>query len=102
MTTKELIPLDILDQAAHRFRLMGEPVRLQILNVLQAVGESNVQDLVSATGQSQANISKHLRLLLDEGMVGRRQEGPFAYYRISDPTLGAICMLVCGAIKDAV
>jgi len=93
-----LIPLDSLKQAAHRFRLLGETTRLQILNVLHAEGEQNVQSIVAATGQSQANVSKHLRLLMNEGLVARRQEGPFAYYRIDDPMLAALCLLVCGGM----
>jgi len=97
---KELVPRSLLEQAAHRFRLMGEPARLEILNLLQARGESNVQDLVESTGRSQANVSKHLGLMLSEGMVRRRQEGPFAFYSISDPTLAAICMLVCGKLQQ--
>ena len=52
---KELVPQSLLEQAAQRFRLMGEPARLEILNLLQARGESNVQDLVESTGRSQAN-----------------------------------------------
>lgn len=95
-----LVPRDLLEHTAHRFRLLGEPTRLQILNCLHAMGEQNVQSLVSATGQSQANVSKHLRLLLNEGLIGRRQEGPFAYYRITDPTLAALCMLVCGRLQQ--
>jgi ArsR family transcriptional regulator, arsenate/arsenite/antimonite-responsive transcriptional repressor len=89
-----------LAQAARRFRLLGEPTRLELLNLLHARGEMNVQDLVEASGQSQANVSKHLRLLLDEGLVGRRRDGPFSYYRIADPTLAALCMLVCGQLSD--
>jgi ArsR family transcriptional regulator, arsenate/arsenite/antimonite-responsive transcriptional repressor len=98
----ELVPASMLDRAARRFRLLGEPVRLHILNLLQSHGEMNVQDLVDATAQSQANVSKHLRLLLDEGLVARRQEGPFAYYRIEDPTISAMCLLVCGALREMV
>jgi ArsR family transcriptional regulator, arsenate/arsenite/antimonite-responsive transcriptional repressor len=97
----ELVPMKLLDRAARRFRLLGEPVRLHILNLLQTHGEMNVQDLVDSTGQSQANVSKHLRQLLDEHLVARRQDGPFAFYRIEDPTISAMCMLVCGSIREA-
>lgn len=98
--SRELVPSEILDRTARRFRLLGEPVRLQILNVLQSRGELNVQDLVDAIDQSQANVSKHLRLLLDENLVSRRQDGPFAYYRIEDPTISAMCLLVSGSIRE--
>ena len=82
------------------FKLLGEPVRLEILNLLQEQGEVNVQDLVEALGQSQANVSKHLSLMLREGMIARRQDGLFAYYRISDPTISALCLLVCGKLQE--
>jgi len=98
--TQTLVPLDLLQQAARRFQLLGEPVRLEILNLLHLHGEMNVQDLVAATGQQQANVSKHLRLLSDAGLVVRRKEGLFAYYRIDDPSLSALCLLVCSQLRE--
>ncbi|BBM68424.1 ArsR/SmtB family transcription factor [Rhodothermus marinus] len=98
---KTLIPREQLDQVARRFRLLGDPVRLEILNLLHVRGEMTVQDLVEATGQSQANVSKHLRLLREAGLVARRQEGPYAYYRINDPMLAALCVLVCSQVPEA-
>lgn len=95
---QSLLPPDRLRRVAQRFRLLGEPSRLLLLNALQLHGEMNVQDLCTATGQSQANVSKHLRLLLDEQLVARRQDGLYAYYRIDDPMLNAICVLVCGSL----
>lgn len=98
---KTLIPREQLDQVARRFRLLGDPVRLEILNLLHVRGEMTVQELVAATGQSQANVSKHLRLLREAGLVARRQEGPYAYYRINDPMLAALCVLVCSQVPEA-
>lgn len=96
----DLIPEPLLNLVSERFRLLSEPVRLQILNLIHSHGELNVQDLASLTGQSQANVSKHLRLLLNEGMVTRRKEGLYAYYRIDDPSLAGLCLLVCGHIRN--
>lgn len=95
-----LVPTTILEQVARRFRLLGDPVRLQILNVLTTRSEANVQEIVEATGQSQANVSKHLRALADESLVGRRKDGVFVYYRVTDPTLNALCMLVCTRVAS--
>lgn len=95
----DLVPRPLLALAAERFRLLGEPVRLEVLNVLHARGEQHVQALVEATGQSHANVSKHLRLMAETGLVERRREGPYAYYRIADPTLSGICLLVCGQLQ---
>ena len=94
-----LIPVEILTQVAHRFKLLGDPVRLQILNFLHTCPEANVQEIVEATGQSQANVSKHLRALLNESLVERRKEGLYVFYKVIDPTLSALCLLVCGQIE---
>ncbi len=59
-----------------------------------------VQALVEATGQTQANVSKHLRLLLDQGMVARRQEGLYAHYSIADATLNALCLLMYNRVTQ--
>jgi ArsR family transcriptional regulator len=94
-----LIPVDILTLVAKRFKVLGDPVRLQILNFLHTCPEAHVQQIVEATGQSQANVSKHLRALLSESLVERRRDGLYAYYKVADPTLSALCMLVCGQIE---
>ncbi|CAN5566147.1 metalloregulator ArsR/SmtB family transcription factor [soil metagenome] len=95
-----LLPQQQITLVAHRFRLLGDPSRLALLNLLHVHGEMNVQDLCAAADQQQANVSKHLRLLLDEGLVARRQEGPFAFYSIADPMLAALCLLVCASIES--
>ena len=94
-----LIPVDILTQVARSFKLLGDPVRLQILNFLHTRTEAHVQEIVEATGQSQANVSKHLRALLDESLVERRKDGLYVYYKVIDPTLSGLCLLVCGQIE---
>lgn len=96
----ELIPRALREQVARRFQLLGEPVRLELLNQIQVNGEMNVQELVEATGQRQANVSKHLGLMAREGLVTRRKEGRYVYYSIEDPTLSAMCMLVCGRLRE--
>jgi len=95
-----MIPKPMLERVARRFKLLGEPVRLEVLNCLHEEGEMSVQSLVEATGQSHANVSKHLRLMLDEGFVERRKEGTYAYYSISDPTLSALCTVVCSRLRQ--
>lgn len=95
-----MIPKSMLEQVARRFKLLGEPVRLEVLNLLHEKGEMPVQALVEATGQSHANVSKHLRLMLDAGFVARRKEGVYAYYSISDPTLSALCTVVCSRLRE--
>ncbi len=96
----QLIPRPMLEQAAERFRLLSEPVRLQLLNQLHTQGEMNVQALAEATGHHQANVSKHLRRLADSGLVEGRREGLYVYYSISDPILSALCVLVCSHLQS--
>lgn len=97
---QQLVPQPMLERAARRFKLLGEPTRLLLLNQLHVHGEMTVQELVEATGQQQANVSKHLGLMAREGLVQRRQDGLYAIYSIADPTLSALCMLVCGQLQQ--
>ncbi len=90
---------DALELIAGRFRMLSEPTRLKILNTLNEK-EMSVTELVAATGASQANISKHLGILLHAGIVSRRKEGLTANYRVSDPTIFDLCDLVCSRLKD--
>lgn len=89
---------EALDLIAQRFKVLAEPMRLRILNVLRG-GEKTVSELVEETGAGQANVSKHLGLLFRYGMVGRRKEGLNVYYRITDPAIFQLCDLVCSSME---
>ena len=97
IATKSL-PASALELVAARFRMLAEPMRLRLLNELRD-GEKTVTALVEATGAGQANVSKHLSLLADAGMVGRRKEGVNIYYFIVDESLFELCDLVCGRLQ---
>jgi DNA-binding transcriptional ArsR family regulator len=84
----------MLDLIARRFRMLGEPFRLRILQELQS-GEKTVNELVDALEGNQPNVSKHLQLLHEAGLVGRRREGNSIFYAISDPMVFKLCDLVC-------
>jgi ArsR family transcriptional regulator len=94
-----LVPPDQLDAVAQRFRLLSEPVRLELLNLLHAEGEMTVSDLVDATGHRQANVSKHLGRMAEDHLVARRQDGVYVYYSVCDPTLAALVQLVLGRLN---
>lgn len=79
---------------ASRFKALGEPSRLKLLAALQD-GELNVTQLVKTTAATQANVSKHLSLLMKAGMVKRRKDGLNVYYAISDPVIFKLCDLMC-------
>lgn len=86
----------MLDLVARRFRTLGEPYRLRILQELEP-GEKSVGELVEALEGNQPNISRHLQILSDAGLIGRRREGTSIFYTISDPMVFKLCALVCGS-----
>jgi DNA-binding transcriptional ArsR family regulator len=79
---------------ARRFKMLGEPYRLRLLQVLEQ-GERTVGELVGALDAKQPNVSKHLQMLYDAGIVSRRREGTSIYYGIADPMIIKLCELVC-------
>lgn len=92
-----VIPDELLDRVAEKFRMLGDPTRLSILRALLA-GEKNVGTVVAETGQNQANVSKHLKMLTEAGMVCRRKKGLQVFYAVGDPLIENLCGLVCGSI----
>ena len=96
----QLMPQELLRRAAERFRLLAEPVRLELLNHLHVDGELTVSELVARTGYNQANVSKHLLLMAAEGLLRRRKDGLHVYYAIADPTLAGLCVLVCSQVNQ--
>ncbi len=83
-----------LSPVADYFKVLSEVSRLQVLCSLKT-GAKNVTEVIEATGLGQANVSKHLKVLVQAGMVTRRPEGIHAYYQISDPMIFELCELVC-------
>lgn len=90
----------MVDPVAQRFKLLGEPTRLHLLNLLHTNGEMMVQALVEQSGLQQANVSKHLGLMAKGGLVARRRDGLSVYYRIADPTIASLCMLVTSRLRQ--
>jgi ArsR family transcriptional regulator len=72
-----------LGQAVEALRAAGEETRLRILALL-AEGELSVSDLTDILGQSQPRISRHLKLLVEAGLVERHREGAWAFFRLAD------------------
>ena len=91
------IPDEFLDRMAEKFRMLADPTRLAILRALME-GEKSVGQVVEETGQNQANVSKHLKMLAETGIVDRRKEGLQVFYAIGDPLIEQLCDLVCSAI----
>ena len=92
------IPDDLVDLIARRFRAIGEPLRIRLLDVLRE-GEATVGELADAIDASQQNVSKHLTVLADAEIVTRRKEGTRVYYAIADDTVLGLCEDVCGSVQ---
>ena len=90
---------EMLELVAQRFRLLGEPVRLRLLQALES-GERNVNELVDALNGNQPNISRHLNALFDGGLLARRRDGNSIYYSIADPVVLKLCELVCSSARE--
>ena len=90
---------EALEILARRFRALGDPTRLALLQALFDQ-ERTVQELCALADTTQANASKHLALLFEQGLVARRRDGLFTRYRIADPTLVQLCRLVCGSLAE--
>ena len=92
--TKSKLTTEMLELVAERFKILAEPIRLELLNRLRN-GEMTVSDLVEESGLAQANVSKHLRLLHSAGFVTRRKEGLFVYYALADRGVFQLCDIMC-------
>ena len=99
MNVPHPIPADLAEVIAQRFRVIGDPMRIRMLDHLRD-GEASVQQLTAALGTSQQNVSKHLGVLHQAGIVARRKDGTSAYYRVADEQVYALCEQVCGGIQQ--
>ena len=92
------LPTPLVELIAERFRVLGEPMRIRLLDALREA-PATVQELQQATGASQQNVSKHLGLLLRSGMVSRTKEGNYSRYAIADEGVFELCEHVCGGLR---
>ena len=90
--------MEALELIANRFKTLSEPIRLRILQTLQD-GEKSVTELTEAVETSQPNVSKHLKILQDAGIVKRQPQGNTVYYSIADESIFILCEVVCGSLE---
>jgi len=93
------LPDELVELIAQRFRALAEPTRIKLLDRLRE-GEATVLELTAVVGTTQQNVSKHLSLLQHAGIVSRRKQGNFAYYRITDEGVLTLCEDVCGSLQQ--
>ena len=94
------VPQPLAEIVAQRFRVLGEPMRIRLLDKLRHQDSATVGELREALGASQQNVSKHLGVLRDAGFVKREREGNFVRYSISEPWVFEMCEQVCGGIAQ--
>lgn len=101
MTSAQLSP-ELLTLIADRFKALGEPARLRIINALRQ-GERSVTELAAEARLRQANVSKHLHTLYSVGLVARHRVGSYVHYAIADDRLFRLCDVMCEQLEaDAI
>lgn len=93
-TRMEHLSTEALAQVAAYFQTLSEPARLRLLNLLRN-HKRNVGELAEATGYSPANVSRHLAMMAQHGLLARETQGTSVYYSIADPAIYELCNLVC-------
>ena len=101
MTLSHPLPDHLVELIAERFRALSEPTRIKLLDRLRE-GEANVLELSELIGTTPQNVSKHLGALQRAGIVARRKQGNFAYYRTIDEGVFLLCEAVCGSLEQQV
>jgi DNA-binding transcriptional ArsR family regulator len=92
------LPASLAELIAQRFRVIGEPMRIRLLDRLRD-GPTTVTALSDALGTTQQNVSKHLGILLGAGIVSREKRGTHARYAIADESVFELCEQVCGGLR---
>ena len=92
---------DVFDSVARYFSLLAEPTRLKILHTI-CHDERSVSSIVAATGATQTNVSRHLSLMHQAGVVSRRRDGSTVFYKVLDPEFAEICRTVCVRIAGRI
>ena len=95
------LPQALVELIAERFRVIGEPMRIRLLDALRD-GPLTINELTEALGASQQNISKHVGVLARAGIVARERDGNRVRCSIADDTIFELCELVCGGLRQQV
>jgi DNA-binding transcriptional ArsR family regulator len=95
------LPAPLVEVIAQRFRVIGEPMRIRLLDALRD-GPLTINELTEALGASQQNVSKHVGVLARAGIVAREKDGTRVRCTIVDETIFQLCELVCGGLRRQV
>ena len=97
MSLPHPLPEELAELIARRCRVIGEPMRIELLDLLRD-GEQSVNGLAERLGAGQQNVSKPLSVLADAGILGRRKAGTHVYYRIVDGGVLSLCEQVSSSL----
>ena len=95
------LPAPLVELIAQRFRVIGEPMRIRLLDALRD-GPLTINELTETLGASQQNVSKHVGVLAQAGIVAREKDGTRVRCSIADETIFQLCELVCGGLREQV
>lgn len=90
---KSPLPQEAYNKNANIYKILANSKRLEILNILK-LGETSVEDLLSITKLSKANLSQHLAIMRYNGLVQTRKHGLNVHYRIVDPRIVGPCKIL--------
>jgi DNA-binding transcriptional ArsR family regulator len=97
MAVPHPLPEPLVERIAARFRVLGEPMRIRLLEELRN-GDRTLEQLAASAETTQPTAAKHLDALHGAGIVGKRTDGDQVVYSIADPTVFALCETVCGGL----
>ena len=93
---------ELLSSVAEYFKVLSEISRLIILDTLRSSEKMNVKEIGEITGLGQANLSKHLKVLTQAGLLTREPIGVSVYYKIADPVIFHLFDLVSDQVKTRI
>src|SRR5689334_20385981 len=97
-TVPHPLPDPLIDLIAHRFRVLGEPIRIKLLDYLRD-GSGTVEELQEVTGAGEHDLSEHLGVLSRAGLVEHEKRGGLVRYTIADDSTFRLCEAVCGGLR---
>jgi DNA-binding transcriptional ArsR family regulator len=95
------LPGPLVELIAQRFRVIGEPMRIRLLDLLRE-RPMTINELTEALGATQQNVSKHIGVLAQAGIVGREKDGTHVRCFIADDSVFELCEIVCGGLRAQV
>ncbi|MCB0272028.1 MAG: winged helix-turn-helix transcriptional regulator [Bdellovibrionales bacterium] len=96
---KKIMNQEMIQQVSARFKILSDPSRLRIVQILMD-GEKNVGQIVDQMNCSQPNVSKHLQVLYQSGLVTKSKDGNQILYAILDPSVYKLCDVMCKAVLE--